>query len=156
VAFVNGQFKDPLIDSSNELFALRVPEGLVAKLSPGIRPVIRTVEARGEVVVTNLRVVVVGEGDRILLDRPWPKGLEKVIAEVSGYGAIAIPTSDAMKQGSEMWGVVPPSLMLTPSPPRAVTVVEWILWNRVAAAWFASVGRIDSWQEQTARALRRR
>lgn len=149
-AFAAGQITDPDVPAgAAERVALRVPEAVVARVRPGLRPIVLEIAYRGAVVVTDRRVLGL-DGQQWL----WDSTIGQVFADAGGGGAIALPTDAALAAGHRPWGVLPPSLLDDEPPPRHVTLGGLLMWNRVVAAWRASRGELDAWLSETGTSLR--
>jgi hypothetical protein len=150
--FADGRLTDPAITpGTGERVALRVPDAVVATVRPGVRPVVAEVLSRGPVVVTDRRVLSLGEPP---FSAAWSAEIRGVVPEPNGCGAIVFPTDDAFRAGRRPWALLPPSLLDPEPPPRHVTLAGLLMWNRVVAAWRASRGELEDWVSETGRALR--
>lgn len=150
VTFAAGSIRDAAVPAG-EAVALRIRDVVVAFVGLGARPAVTEVLYRGSVVVTEKRIMLVDEPGR---QRLWDAGIEIVVAESDGCGAIVIPTPDALAAGARPWGLLPPSLLDPEPAERWVTLAGLVMWNRVVGAWRASRGELDQWVEQVTAAVR--
>ena len=150
-AFAAGRFTDPAVPGgTGERVAFRVPDAIVAAVSPGLRPKIGQVHYRGPVVFTDRRVLAPDPGGPQWL---WTDRIDGVTADPSGCGVIVFPTEEAFTAGERAWGVLPPSLLDTQPPPPYVTLSGLLMWNRAVAAWRASRGELEAWVQDTTKAM---
>jgi hypothetical protein len=150
-AFAAGGFSDAAVAAgTGERVALRVPEAVVANVTPGLRPHAGAVHYRGPVVFTDRRVLAAVPGGP---EWPWSDRIDRAFAEASGCGVMVIPTVEALADGDHAWGVLAPSALDDEPPPAFVTLAGLLMWNRAVAAWRASRGELEAWVQETSAAM---
>jgi len=152
--FAAGVVSDPLVSRAvGERVAVRVPDAVVAALTPGQLPVVDREVGRGVVVVTDRRVVLLNDDGGF--EWRWDDTAARVFAESHGAGLMIVPTAAAFAGGMPLRGVVHPLLpALTPTTAQLLAA-GLLMWNRAAAGWYANRGQLDVWRERTRRALTR-
>ncbi len=149
--FEAGAITDPLIDPrSGERVAIRIPEA--AAVGAFVRPtelVIKKVYAKGDLVVTDQRVLVV-DGTTVRHTWVWEQdtGADSTLAS-DGEGALFLPSEAQHAAGARhLLGTVPGGLLRRRKPPAGLYFPMIAAWSQVIAAHELSRGELEAWRDR--------
>jgi hypothetical protein len=143
--FDAGAFRDPLLTAApGERIAVRIEDALLADLAVAAVPKVSAVRARGMLIATDQRVVIIPPqlGARVEIRWDDPQ-VGQVVTELSGLGTIV-----ATPERQALWGFVPP-LLCDPTPDRHLALMGIAQWMRVTAAWYAAHDALEDWRALT-------
>lgn len=149
--FEAGAITDPLIDpTSGERVAIRIPEA--AAVGAFVRSTgldIKTVYAKGDVVATDQRLIVV-DGTTVRHTWVWSQdiGADATLAS-DGEGALFLPSEAQHAAGARhLLGTVPKGVLRRRKPAAGLYFPMLAAWSRVIAAHAASRGELEAWRDR--------
>jgi hypothetical protein len=149
--FEAGAITDPLIDpQSGERVAIRIPEA--AAVGAFVRPtelVVKQVYAKGDIVATDRRVLVV-DGTTVRHTWVWEQdtGAESTLAS-NGEGALFLPSEAQHAAGARhLLGTVPKGVLRRRKPAAGLYFPMLAAWSQVIAAHELSRGGLDAWRDR--------
>jgi hypothetical protein len=149
--FEAGAITDPVIDPrSGERVAIRIREA--AAVGAFVRPaevVIKKVYAKGDLVVTDRRVLVL-DGTTVRHTWDWDQdtGAESTLAS-DGEGALFLPSEAQHAAGARfLLGTVPKGVLRRRKPPVGLYFPMLAAWSQVIAAHALSRGELDAWRDR--------
>lgn len=143
-----GLLRDPFVDPAEERFVVRVEGAAAVELTLlGTGPFVTKVHARGDVVVTDRRLVVVADGEA---QHAWAwEDVSDLTLLRDGLGVALLPSEALHAAGARtLFGPVTQRLLDHPPPSPAETVPLALRWFMVEGAWWASRDDLDGWRER--------